>query len=110
MIISENDEIKTSENLQQDEDKPLILIVEDNFDVRNYIKENLERHYKIEEAVNGEDGIKKAIETIPDLIITDVMMPKVDGLELCTNLKNGQRTSHIPIIILTAKAGEQKQD
>lgn len=109
MIISENDEIKTSENLQQDEDKPLILIVEDNFDVRNYIKENLERHYKIEEAVNGDDGIKKAIETIPDLIITDVMMPKVDGLELCTNLKNDQRTSHIPIIILTAKAGEQNK-
>jgi signal transduction histidine kinase/DNA-binding response OmpR family regulator len=109
LIISETDEIRTSENIQLDEEKSVILIVEDNFDVRNYIKENLELHYKIEEAVNGEDGIKKAIETIPDLIITDVMMPKVDGFELCTKLKNDQRTSHIPIIILTAKADEQNK-
>lgn len=109
LIISETDKIRTSENIQLDEEKSMILIVEDNFEVRNYIKENLEPHYKIEEAVNGEEGIKKAIETIPDLIITDVMMPKIDGFELCTKLKNDQRTSHIPIIILTAKAGEQNK-
>jgi signal transduction histidine kinase/DNA-binding response OmpR family regulator/ligand-binding sensor domain-containing protein len=97
------------ESIKNDDDKSLILVVEDNYDVRNYIKENLEQHYRIEEAVNGEDGILKAIEKIPDLIITDVMMPKVDGFQLCTNLKSDQRTSHIPIIILTAKADEENK-
>lgn len=91
------------------EDKSMILIVEDNNEVRNYIKENLEKNYRIDEAVNGEDGIYKAIEKIPDLIITDVMMPKVDGFELCTKLKKDRRTSHIPIVMLTAKADEQNK-
>ncbi len=97
------------ESIKNDSDKPLILVVEDNYDVRNYIKENLEQYYRIEEAVNGEEGILKAIEKIPELIITDVMMPKVDGFQLCTNLKNDHRTSHIPIIILTAKADKENK-
>lgn len=105
--LPEIEESISSEKIKSDEDKSLILIVEDNFDVRNYIKENLEQNYRIEEAVNGEEGIDKAIEKIPDLIITDVMMPKVDGFELCSRLKNDQRTSHIPIVILTAKAGDE---
>jgi len=108
-VLAEAEENLKSETTKSQEDKSLILIVEDNFEVRNYIKENLEQNYRIDQAVNGEDGIKKAIEIIPDLIITDVMMPKIDGLELCTKLKNDQRTSHIPIIILTAKADEQNK-
>lgn len=82
----------------------IILIVEDNYDVRNYIREQIEIDYKIIEAQNGEEGILKAQENIPDLIITDVMMPKIDGYKFSKKIRSDEKTSHIPIIMLTAKA------
>jgi signal transduction histidine kinase/ligand-binding sensor domain-containing protein/DNA-binding response OmpR family regulator len=85
--------------------REIILIVEDNFDVRAYIKEQLESDYKIIEAENGETGLVKAQENIPDLIITDVMMPKIDGYQFSKMIRSDEKTSHIPIIMLTAKAG-----
>lgn len=93
-------------NLSED-DVPIILVVEDHSDVRKYIRGHLEPEYRVVEAKDGEEGMKTAIETIPDMVISDVMMSKMDGYQLCEALKLNEKTSHIPVILLTAKAGEQ---
>lgn len=87
--------------------KSTILIVEDDPDVRTYLKTNLSTQYEIVEAENGVDGWRIATENVPDLLITDLMMPESDGFELCKKVKADKRTSHIPVIILTALSGEQ---
>ncbi|QQS37215.1 MAG: response regulator [Ignavibacteriales bacterium] len=96
------DSLRVTQN--DGEDKTIILIVEDNYDMREYIKDSLDPGYQIEEAINGEQGVSKAEKIIPDLIISDMMMPKMDGHELTRILKNNEKTSHIPIILLTAKS------
>ncbi len=85
-------------------DKSLVLVIEDNVDVCKYIKKTLADDFSVITAENGEEGISKALEIIPDLIVSDVMMPKKNGYEVCDLLKNNEKTSHIPIILLTAKA------
>jgi len=82
-----------------------ILIVEDNEEVREFIRQSLVHRYHIIEAANGAEGLKLATERIPDLIVSDVMMPEMDGLELCRRLKTDERTNHIPVILLTARSG-----
>lgn len=89
--------------------KPIALIVEDNADVRSYLRDCLSDSYQIEEAEDGKEGLQKAFELIPDFIISDVMMPEIDGFELCAILKADRSTSHIPIILLTAKADVQSK-
>ncbi|NIM18101.1 MAG: response regulator [Candidatus Aminicenantes bacterium] len=88
-------------------EKDIILVVEDSVDVRDYIRGSLEPLYTVVEAKDGKEGIQKAREIIPDLIISDIMMPEVDGYELCNILKKDIKTSHIPMILLTAKASEE---
>jgi YesN/AraC family two-component response regulator len=90
-LLSEHDEI--------------VMIVEDNGDVRSFIAEQLRGEYKILEAANGMEGIALSQGTIPDLIITDLMMPKMDGYAFSKKIRSDEKTSHIPIIMLTAKAG-----
>lgn len=90
-----------------DKDKPQILVIEDNTDVAAYIVSCLMPQYTVDSSRNGLEGLKKAQEIIPDAIICDVMMPEMDGFEVCRHLKSDQRTSHIPIILLTARAAQE---
>ncbi len=88
------------------EEIPVLLIVEDNLEIRKYIVSLFSENATILEAVNGLEAVEMAIEHIPDLIISDVMMPVKDGVEMCNELKKDTRTSHIPIFLLTAKIGD----
>ncbi|MDV7139373.1 ATP-binding protein [Maribacter sp. TH_r10] len=92
---------------EKESNLPLVLIIEDNEDVAHYLKTCLKDKYKTLHALNGNVGIQMAYENIPDIIISDVMMPGKDGFEVCATLKSDERTDHIPIILLTAKVTTQ---
>jgi len=107
-MLYENDVKEEVQQTVLDEDlfSEVILVIDDNHDIREFISEHLEVQYNVVQASDGRMGIEKAKKIIPDLIVSDIMMPFVDGYELSHKLKNDPLTSHIPIIILTAKAGE----
>ena len=85
----------------------VLLVVDDNVDIRNYIALNFNTQFKVLKADNGVAGWQQAVDAIPDIIICDVMMPDMDGFELCEKLKSDQRTSHIPVIMLTARQTDE---
>jgi DNA-binding response OmpR family regulator len=94
---------------KRDLNKPSILIIEDNIDMRYFIKGVIMNDYQVITANDGEEGINIAIEQVPDLIISDLMMPKMDGYQVAKTLKSNQATSHIPLILLTAKGDKQSR-
>ncbi|WP_170069411.1 tetratricopeptide repeat protein [Spirosoma pollinicola] len=89
--------------------QPLLLIVEDNDDVRTFIRNLMQSTYQVLESENGRAGLKLAQEQLPDLIISDWMMPDMDGIELCHRIKTDERTSHIPFVLLTALSTQDKR-
>jgi len=114
-LHKENDKEKTAveqvtdEAVVTDDHRPVILVVEDNTEIRRYIANSLSDDYQIIKASDGKIGCEKAFEHIPNLIITDIMMPVMDGTELCRRIKQDIRTSHIPVIMLTAKDTQENQ-
>lgn len=94
---------------RETEKLPLLLIVEDNADIRGYLRQNLEPFFRIAEAENGRNGLAQALDLFPDIVISDVMMPDMDGIEMTRALKHDIRTSHISVILLTARADEHFQ-
>ena len=106
-MTKRNDE--SNSRLDHSEDIPLILLVEDEADYRMLVASDLEEDYQVVEAANGKEGLAKALETIPDLVVTDLMMPVMDGIELCRRLKTGVETAHIPVVMLTAKTAVESQ-
>ncbi len=102
-------EIKSLESDIRKKNAPLVLLVEDNEDFRFYLKDNLKSSFKILEASNGKEGWQKALALHPQLVVSDISMPEMNGIELCKKLKSDKRTKHIPIILLTALTAEDEQ-
>jgi signal transduction histidine kinase/DNA-binding response OmpR family regulator len=98
-----------SGELQQAHAKPFVLVVEDNPDLRRFLCGQLELFYHVKDASDGVEGLRMAAELVPDLIISDVMMPNMDGIEMLNRLKDDVTTSHIPVILLTAKSSVENQ-
>ncbi|MEM9996375.1 MAG: ATP-binding protein [Bacteroidota bacterium] len=103
-IVTTSEPPTPSANERSDTSLPLVLVVEDNADMRAYLSAQLGRYARVETAADGAAGIEHARAVVPDLVVTDVMMPHVDGLALCAALKGDTRTSHIPVLLLSARA------
>lgn len=106
LSVSVSDKPRSS-SLLPEKEKPVLLLIEDNADIVIYITDLLEYSYTIVHARDGKEGIEIALNAIPDIVISDVMMPEVDGYEVCQTLKKDERSSHIPIILLTAKSTQE---
>ena len=98
-----------NQNGQSEHKLPTLLLVEDNEDFRFYLKDNLKQTYHIVEARNGQEGLQLALKYLPDLIVSDIMMPEMDGIELCKKIKNNSTISHTPVVLLTARTSEEQK-
>jgi signal transduction histidine kinase/ligand-binding sensor domain-containing protein/DNA-binding response OmpR family regulator len=107
-INTEKDEDKTNDKIMS-ENRKILLLVEDNADVREYAASNFRSEYKVIEAENGKTGFDLAAEYVPDIIVTDLLMPVMNGDVLCRKLKKDERTSHIPVILLTAVSSKESE-
>ena len=103
-VHSEKENMSTGPGKKEAPERPLLLIVEDSLELQSYLQQQLAPMYDIVQALDGEEGLQQAFKHTPDLIVTDVMMPKKDGYEMARLLKEDEKTSHIPIVMLTAKA------
>ena len=108
-VPAEDAEQMIPEESQKSGKKKTILVVEDNEDMRFYLKDNLKGQYHVEEATNGKEGWEKIKQLNPDLVVSDIMMPLMDGVELARKIKTETLTAHIPVILLTAMGSEEKQ-
>ena len=108
-VAADKESARPEKQVTDDSGLPTVLVVDDNEDMRRYIRTLLTDKYYVTEAVDGENGLQVAHETIPDIIVSDVMMPVMDGLEFCRRIKADTMTSHIPVILLTARSTEEQQ-
>lgn len=99
----------TLDKSQSPDYQPIILIIDDNPDLRLFVRQHFEGDYQVLEASDGKQGWEQCLSAVPDLVIADIMMPLLDGVELCRKIKNDERTSHIPIMLLTAVSAREKQ-
>jgi signal transduction histidine kinase/ligand-binding sensor domain-containing protein/DNA-binding response OmpR family regulator len=104
-----NDESASEIENHPNDKLPSLLLVEDNEDFRVYLKHNLRFDYRIFEATNGDEGWETILSVLPDLVVTDIMMPGMNGLELCRRIKSDARVSHTPVILLTARTAEEQK-
>jgi DNA-binding response OmpR family regulator len=97
------------DNPMSTDSRPLIIVVEDDLDLVEVLTDELGEEFRVISAFNGREGLKKALECLPDLIISDIMMPVLDGIALCRELKNNPETAEIPLILLTARSSVENQ-
>lgn len=109
VLAADQETLQTAETATAPEDKESVLVIDDNQDIRDYVRSILQDDYNILEAANGQEGIRLAMKYVPDVIICDVMMPVMDGMECCRRLKSELQTSHIPVMMLTAYAIDEQK-